>query len=474
MHPYRKAGEAIRVFGFPKFATEYLRHTGDVNAPDSWDLPSVARYLGETISGDITKEAALAAGFDDMRSLCGDSKLAEAESFTPDFHAVKVLLGAQEKTASVGYRTTVAAEQRGLWERMKIAAARTNDPVQWLAGEALRVWSETERTGTKTASSREEREEAARSFASNYLVDAKIADLRAKGEVTEQEAEKLATLSAEAAIDDLCYLTREAEKTAGMLDWFRGKKAPPAPPPAPPVPFDLAQLQAHLPGATLHETIDPETVMLRHPDIQDSYFGGLEGGDAERYRRLAASLRDPRDRVSDEDLESFREMWPLKTAQAQPKTAGIPASFYTDPRVIGAGIGAVGGAGIGAWDDKDNRLRGAAMGGLLGMPLGAVGGQVVKELMDQRTLEAAQALSKTRQAQRQYDLLSRAAEDLGSLSPASKIFSDPGNRQRLMDHFNAGNKDLPLDMLGWGKGQLTAQDVDQLSDRVKAYSAPVF
>ncbi len=367
MHPYRKAAEAIRVFGFPKFATEYLRHTGDTNAPESWDLPSVTRYLGETIGADITKEAELAAGLDDVKSLCGDAKLAEAESFTPDFHAVKVLLNAQEKTASAGYRKTVASEQRGLWERMKAAAERTGDPVRGLAGEALRIWSETERTGTKTASSREEREDAARSFASNYLVDVKIAELRAKGEVTEQEAEKLATLSAEAAIDDLCYLTREAEKTAG-----------------------------------------------------------------------------------------------------------IPASFYTDPRVIGAGIGAVGGAGIGAWDDKDNRLRGAAMGGLLGMPLGAVGGQVVKELMDQRSSETAQALAKAQQAQRQYDLLSRAAEDLGSMSPAANIIGHPDNRKRLMDHFNAGNKDLPIDMLGWGKNQLTAQDVDQLADRAKAYSTQIF
>lgn len=468
MHPYRKAAEAIRVFGFPKFATCYLRHTGDTRAPDSWDLPNVARYLGETIGEDTTKEAAVFAGLEDVRELCGDAKVAEAESFTPDFHAVKVLLEAQEKTASAGYREKVASEQRGLWERMKEAAERTGDPVAALAGEALRIWSETERTGTKTAAPREDREAAARSFASNYLVDTKIAELRTKGEITEREAEKLATLSAEAAMADLRYLTLGVQrKTAGVLDWLRGKK--PAPPPAP-TPFDIALLQAHLPGAELHETVDPSVKLIRHPEIQDSYFADLEGGDEDSYRQMADELRNPTNKLSDDDLELFRQTWPIK-APALPKVA---SPLYMDPRVIGAGIGAIGGAGIGAWDDKDNRLRGAAMGGLLGMPLGAVGGQVVKELTDQRALQAAQALAKTRQAQRQYDLLSRAAEDLGSMSPAANIIGHPDNRQKLINHFVAGNKDMPLDMLGWGKNQLTSQDVDQLSDRVKAYSTQLF
>lgn len=380
LHPYRKAGEAIRVFGFPKFATHYLRHIGDANAPESWDLPSVARYLGETIGEDLAKEAELSLGFKDLREICGDEKIAEAESFTPDFHAVKVLVEAQEKTASAGYRERVASEQRGLWERMKAAAERTSDPTTSLAGEALRVWSETERTGTKTAASREEREGAARSFASNYVVDAKIAKLLADGEITAREAEKLATLSAEAAISDLMYLTRSSGET---------------------------------------------------------------------------------------------------------KTA---APLYMDPRVIGAGIGAVGGAGIGAWDDKDNRLRGAAMGGLLGMPLGVVGGQVVKEIMDHRATSAAQALEElkgkaaTRAAlEEKYEALRRAAEDMGMFAHARNVVDN--HRDQILSHWEAGNKDLPLDFIGsgfsksypTGSGQSTStrrmdpQELDQLATRFKDY-----
>jgi len=361
-----RAHDAIRVFGFHKFATEYLRDLGE-DPPESWDLASTLGFIGGKIVEAAEREAHVLAGLEDAKALCGDAKMAAAESFTPDFHAVKSLMTSMDKTASAGFRERVASEQLGLWNRMKSAAERTPSPVGGLAELALQVWSETERTGDKTACTRDERAAFASSFAANYLVDQKVAAMAAAGELRPEEAAKLANLSAEAAMEDLVALTHGV----------------------------------------------------------------------------------PREK---------------------------DASFYTDPRVIGAAIGAGGGAAIGAWDDSDNRLRGAAMGGLLGMPLGMVGGQVAKELMDNRTLEQAQALAaaaeKTQlleQARQGFERLRRGAQHM----PTEVQQALDANRSRIVDHFHAGNKNLPNELLGLGNGQLDPGAVEMLGKVMKDYNSPL-
>jgi hypothetical protein len=58
-------------------------------------------------------------------------------------------------------------------------------------------------------------------------------------------------------------------------------------------------------------------------------------------------------------------------------------NWYNHPAFYGAlGAGSLG-AGIGAWGDDDNRLRGAAVGGLTGAGIGALGGLAVDAFRDE-------------------------------------------------------------------------------------------
>jgi hypothetical protein len=58
---------------------------------------------------------------------------------------------------------------------------------------------------------------------------------------------------------------------------------------------------------------------------------------------------------------------------------------YENPEATGAMALAPVGAALGAWDDKDNRLRGAAAGGAGGAALGAVGGHAFRHYRDHST-----------------------------------------------------------------------------------------
>lgn len=349
--PLEKVAAAVRVCGFGKFATAYLRLKGE-EAPETWDLASTLQSIGVKVASDELRARRIRQGVEAFRDLCPGVKTASPTNFTAAFHAVNQLTNGLSKTASAGHRDTVAQHQMALWTAMKVAAEREADPCVGLAKIALRVWDETRRIGEKVASTREEREAFAASFASNYRVDQKVAALRASGAITEREATKLAYLSAEAALDDLGHVVKLA----------------------------------------------------------------------------------------------------------------YPAAL-TDPRVVGAAIGSVGGAVLGAWDDDNNRLRGAAMGGMLGVPVGAVGGQVVHEIMAHR---AANALAKLKEQQHAEELFNRLHEAAGRIG-AGVLQPIYEGKQKIVDHFAAGNKNLPLDVAT----NLTVNDIDQLAQATRGLGRPV-
>lgn len=64
-------------------------------------------------------------------------------------------------------------------------------------------------------------------------------------------------------------------------------------------------------------------------------------------------------------------------------------AFTDDPRLIGAGLGAVAGAGFGAWKHEDDRLTGAAAYAVPGAALGYIGGSLVGERGEVARAQAA-------------------------------------------------------------------------------------
>ncbi len=56
-------------------------------------------------------------------------------------------------------------------------------------------------------------------------------------------------------------------------------------------------------------------------------------------------------------------------------------SWYTDPKILAA-LGGTAGAGLGAWSDEENRLRGAVVGGIGGAALGGLGGLALQQMQD--------------------------------------------------------------------------------------------
>lgn len=209
MLPLEKVALAIRVAGFPKFASAYVRACGE-EAPDVWDLAGSASHIGAKLAAQAIVEGEVRAGVEAAAAF-GDVKVAtDRASFTAEFHAVNRLAAGLDKTASAEALGNLSARRLALWGSMKAAAERTPDVLSGLAKIALLVWSETNRSGEKTASARAEREAYALSFAANYLVDTKIASAYEAKEISLSDAIKLSHLSAEAALEDLSGVVKTA------------------------------------------------------------------------------------------------------------------------------------------------------------------------------------------------------------------------------------------------------------------------
>jgi len=315
MLPLEKVALAIRVAGFPKFASAYVRACGE-EAPDVWDLAGSASHIGAKLAAQAIVEGEVRAGVEAAAAF-GDVKVAtDRASFTAEFHAVNRLAAGLDKTASAEALGDLSARRLALWGSMKAAAERTPDVLSGLAKIALLVWSETNRSGEKTASTRAEREAYALSFAANYLVDTKIASAYEAKEISLSDAIKLSHLSAEAALEDLAGVVKMATVDA---PWLKAVEAE----------HEARKKRGEKPG--------------------DMSLPGVG-----EFKHL------------------FGNVYQAKKVAAE-KTA-------LDPRLIGAGIGAGIGATAGAVSDKDNRWRGAGMGALMGMPVGYLGGHVVHEL----------------------------------------------------------------------------------------------
>jgi hypothetical protein len=346
MLPLEKVALAIRVAGFPKFASAYVRACGE-EAPDVWDLAGSASHIGTKLAAQAIVEGEVQAGVKAAAAF-GDVKVAtDRASFTAEFHAVNRLAAGLDKTASAEALGNLSARRLALWGSMKAAAERTPDVLSGLAKIALLVWSETNRSGEKTASTRAEREAYALSFAANYLVDTKIASAYEAKEISLSDAIKLSHLSAEAALEDL----------AGVV-----------------------------------------------------------------------------------------------------KTA-------LDPRLVGAGIGAAGGAVAGAVSDKDNRWRGAGMGALMGMPAGYLGGQVVHELGQ----NAAATAEKARRGQEAFDKLKIYAGHMGSAGNNLPAALDK-NKNALVSSFGDGKRVIPTSLME----ALGPNDFEQLLKLDRSYGGTVF
>jgi hypothetical protein len=95
-------------------------------------------------------------------------------------------------------------------------------------------------------------------------------------------------------------------------------------------------------------------------------------------------------------------------------------SWLTHPATIGAGVGGLAGAGLGAWGDNEDRLRGAVAGGLGGMAVGGLAGAGVKAFQNAQTDEnVAKTVQKAEQAhagtKREWEVADRPLT-----SPAAK------------------------------------------------------
>lgn len=433
MTPLEKFASAVRIAGFGAVASEYIKLSGE-DAPEVWDLRSTLEHLGTKLANQAQEEAVVRTGLGALRNVCPGVKTAFNVDFTPEFHAVNSLARSNMKLASHGLEAPLAERRLALWNNMKAAAGVMPDPVAHLTKVAIQVWSETERSGEKTASSREEREAFAVSFAANYLVDQKIAQLNVPATVKA----KLASLSAEAAMYDLNKVVKMTEKRAfGTGDNY-------------------------VSNGHLHLSQGETGYRIGHPD---------KGHEAPWFWNDLPDVHKKNVKFDSEDMGG-RTCWnasisiPTKEAEKHPALKrlmnddddAMPKHAFDpyDPRVIGAAIGAVGGAVIGAYDDKDNRLRGGVMGALMGAPLGAAGGHIVHEYGAHATNIAAQAqqahqahaaniAAKAQQAHQAYEGLLNAAQMHalnnnvhGPLDVISR------SEEAIKQHFLAGNKTLPL------------------------------
>lgn len=430
MVPLEKVALAIRMGGFPKFASEYVRACGE-EAPDQWDLSSAATHIGTKLAAQDIAEAEVRAGVA-ASGVIDEVKVASAPvDFTAEFHAVNRLASGLDKVASAGARDELAARRLGLWGAMKTAAERTPDTLTALVKTALRIWSETTRTGEKTASSRAEREAYALSFAANYLVDAKIAAAYEAREISLQDAVKLSHLTAEAALEDLAGVVKVA---TGVGDVY----------------VDKGHLHFSQ-GETNQKIGDPSkghVAPFFWKDLPDDYKKKVE--------------------FEVSDFTGGRKMWnaglsiPVGEAKKHPALAKhlktAEEKLAVDPRLVGAGIGAAGGAVAGAVADKDNRWRGAGMGALMGAPTGALVGQMGKEIFSPNA-------DKMRKGQEGLHRMRAYASHLGNGVP--ELVEQHAND--ILAHFGEGRKDVPPILASkFGPGI-----IDQMIGLKKTYSTPV-
>jgi hypothetical protein len=123
-------------------------------------------------------------------------------SFYPDF--ARLYRAGGEKVASSG------PEALMLWNSMKAAASM--DPAGrhvGLAKIAIELWSDhLDATGEKTASSFDEREQWAASFASASIVDDAFDKMATAGEINTSEHTKLSIINAVSAMSDLSEMTK--------------------------------------------------------------------------------------------------------------------------------------------------------------------------------------------------------------------------------------------------------------------------
>ena len=443
MTPLEKFAAAVRIAGFGAVASEYIKLGGE-EAPEVWDLRNTLTHLGTKLAYQAQDEVTVRTGLGALRDLCPGVKTAFNTDFTAEFHAVNSLARSNTKLASHGLEAPLAERRLILWNNMKQAAETTKDPVAHLAKIAIQVWSETERSGEKTASSRDEREAFAVSFASNYLVDQKIAQLNLPANVKA----KLASVSAEAAMFDLNRVVRTTGydehgrvKSAGFMDWFRGKQQPAAPQ-TPRLRFDINELKKHMPELQHQDLPNDEAIYFNHggnesffhvPAMEDQLN---QRGAETYYPELAGHIRNsaPYDPNTLADLKS--SFMDFKSAMYKEAL---------DPRIIGALVGATGGGALGAWDDKDNRLRGGVMGALMGAPLGAVGGHVYNEYAQHFAQQATDAAKKMTDANAALQKAIGAAEMLANSGQGANALQQlTGNEDAIRNHFAAGNRSLPL------------------------------
>lgn len=458
MVPLEKVALAIRMGGFPKFASEYVRACGE-EAPDQWDLSSAATHIGTKLAAQDIAEAEVRAGVA-ASGVIDEVKVASAPvDFTAEFHAVNRLASGLDKVASAGARDELAARRLGLWGAMKTAAERTPDTLTALVKTALRIWSETTRTGEKTASSRAEREAYALSFAANYLVDAKIAAAYEAREISLQDAVKLSHLTAEAALEDLSSVVKTCRgqdgsiKHASFFNWFKRKPTEWKPDPADFV-FDHNRMAMHAPGVSLYPAEDDDSGDL-------GYFTYDAKPGAKSWVSLGGLMDDVNMRGPDvykEIHNHFTAGAPLPNGIDEDELKLYKKQAAIDPRLLGAGIGAAGGAVAGAISDKDNRWRGAGMGAAMGAPTGALVGQMGKEIFSPNA-------DKMRKGQEGLHRMRAYASHLGNGVP--ELVEQHAND--ILAHFGEGRKDVPPILASkFGPGI-----IDQMIGLKKTYSTPV-
>ena len=266
MNLLRDLSEAItRAGGLHRVVSAKLAAEG-LPAPKDWSVHEVGLALGTKIARDRMESEAIFRGLGSLHALTGD--LGEARPtlhLYRDLSRVKTAAAALETVGTPEARADAASLEVGLWQEMKHAAA--GDPsgtVLGLGRLALSAYADAADAGEKLAASEDEVMQFAASFACAAIVDDAIATMLKTAEVTPEEALFLGRLNAQAALNDLRVITRGGgEKHAS--DWEDYANGVGSPDPE-------ARLKGELADAAIARKILPYTMGLP-PALIGGAFG---------------------------------------------------------------------------------------------------------------------------------------------------------------------------------------------------------
>ncbi len=163
--------------------------------------------------------------------------------------------------------------------------------------------------------------------------------------------------------------------------------------------------------------------------------------------------------ISSDDASSLYALNAASAIEDLKALAKLAApNWLTHPSTIGAIGGGAIGAGLGAWGDDENRVRGGIMGGLGGAAIGSLGGLAVQHWRDaasaeqqaelaKQTADMAALAQKQQHAQAMWERLHNTAQQMGTGTLPGEAGSVADrlakHRDAIVAHFASGESQLP-------------------------------